>query len=182
MTNGRILMAGDFAKAPSRKSLAKLARYGLCVASLCHAAQSAHAAGTPSDCHGLVDPTSRLVCYDETTERPNFVPKDASDPGPHPAPTVDLSAPVTPPSMRGLPTPLPAPAEIAPSRIVELEQTSIGRFRFHLENGEVWEQLEPGRITVRKGDVVHVREGRFGNWTLRAVDHKSRSVRVRRYI
>jgi len=91
------------------------------------------------------------------------------------------ATPAQPQSTRGLPTPIPPPAEIAPSKIVKLEQTSIGRYRFHLENGEVWEQLEPGRVTVREGDVVGVKEGRFGNWTLRATDNSSRSVRVRRY-
>lgn len=172
------------------------------------ASTAGYAAEAPSDCHSILDPTGRLLCYDRVTGRPEPVLGPAAAAVPSPTPRPDASAPAAPTTMsapaipsaspetgpttasaapaqpqstRGLPAPIPPPAEIAPSKIVKLEQTSVGRYRFHLENGEVWEQLEPGRITVREGDVVGVKEGRFGNWTLRASDNSSRSVRVRRY-
>ena len=67
-----------------------------------------------------------------------------------------------------------------PARLVRLERTSIGRHRFHLANGEVWEQLEPAPITLREGVLVNLRESGLGGWQMRDVDSTSRSVRVRR--
>jgi hypothetical protein len=162
----------------------------------------------PSVCHGIIDPTNRLVCYDRVTERPDPVsdrgmdasselgsasaigdsPVDstaAAQPSDSPGALVATPSPAVPQSTpavsaRGLPAPVVPPVPVAPSKILKAEQTSIGRYRFHLENGEVWEQIESGRISVRVGDLVSVKEGRFGNWTLRAIDGSSRFVRVRR--
>lgn len=153
----------------------------------------------PTDCHAIVDPTGRLLCYDRVTGRPDR----AQTPATNEPPATAVSAGQEPesaaasrqaetstgtdgtamqaPSSRGLPAPIQPPVEVPPAKLVKLERTSIGRYRFHLENGEVWEQLEAGRVAVREGDTVSVKEGRLGNWILRASNNKSRSVRVRRF-
>jgi len=186
----------------------------------------AFAQESPSACHAIADPTSRLVCYDRVTERPD--PYLAASPGTPPtgtSATPIVAAPINgaaipgaagaaaaagagattgesravtgatnadappaattepaPRSTRGLPAAPPPPTDalIEPSPIVKLEQTSIGRYRFHLGNGEVWDQLEPGRITLRQGDTVNVQQSTFGAWQMRAADGASRSVRVKR--
>lgn len=64
--------------------------------------------------------------------------------------------------------------------IVELLTTSIGRQQFLLDNGELWEQVEVRRVTLRQGDRVDVRPSVFGTWQMRASNGKSRSLNVRR--
>jgi hypothetical protein len=153
-------------------------------------------------CHAIADPTGRLLCYDRITGRPQPA-EPAAYSGPRSGPETKASAQPVPPapaapqaetvtpaaaapdapprSTRGLrPPPPPSAAPDEPSRIVRLERTSIGRTRFHLANGEIWEQLEAGSITVREGDLVNVRQTTFGAWQLRETDKSSRSVRVRR--
>jgi hypothetical protein len=151
-----------------------------------------------TDCHAIIDPTGRLLCYDRVTGRPppaepaaDFTPPSDTEattatPPAAPAPATQQANAMPPQaaaprSTRGLPAPPPpAAAPDEPSTIVRLERTSIGRHRFHLANGEVWEQLEPGSITVRKGARVNVRQTTFGAWQLREADSSTRSVRVRR--
>lgn len=171
-------------------------------------ASEAQGIESPSSCHGIIDPTNRLLCYDRVTERPDAGSQhgieSASEPGsvativdppvisagppqpidsaaaPGASPSVAVPQSAQPVSTRGLPAPVAPPVQVAPAKILKVEQTSLGRYRFQLENGEVWEQIESGRISVRVGDLVAVNEGRFGNWTLRAIDGSSRLVRVRR--
>ena len=143
-----------------------------------------------ADCHGLADPMARLLCYDQASGRPTptdtLLPASSSMATPTPPmPMSDVADRATEPnaqpqSRRGLPLPRPASASVPPARLVRLERTSIGRHRFHLANGEIWEQLEPGPITLREGSMVNLRESGLGGWQMRDVDSASRSVRVRR--
>lgn len=69
----------------------------------------------------------------------------------------------------------------AASRIAEIRRTSLGRERFHLSNGEVWERTRldtPSNLA--EGDVVVVGESLFGSRFLRARDGSTQAVKVRR--
>ena len=67
----------------------------------------------------------------------------------------------------------------AVARIEGVEATSIGRHRFRLSNGEVWEQTEPRAVALSVGDEVVVKSGLFGSHHMRPKDGSSRSVKVR---
>ena len=56
-----------------------------------------------------------------------------------------------------------------------------GETRFELENGMVWEQVEPNVFAVSsmENPEVRIRPGMFGSWHLQVVGYNSR-VRVRR--
>ncbi|MFU8817658.1 MAG: hypothetical protein ACNA7W_20110 [Pseudomonadales bacterium] len=64
--------------------------------------------------------------------------------------------------------------------IIQALTTSIGRYQFMLDNGELWEQVETRRVDLREGDRVDVRPGMLNAWQMRASDGKGRSIRVRR--
>jgi hypothetical protein len=94
----------------------------------------------------------------------------------------EASAPLAPKS---------APAEFAPlakeipkSRTVAIRstvKTARGYTRFTLENGEVWEQIEPARVRLGKGapDELLIKRRSFGSFIAR-VNGKRPSFKVRR--
>jgi hypothetical protein len=164
-------------------------------------------ADTAKDCHALEEPTTRLACYDRATARPESeISSRAAAPASgtagsapaapaNPASTVtQRQAPAQPepsaaepaivsdnqPSPRGRRATAPLEAPLLNARIAEVRTTSIGRRQFLLENGELWEQLETGRATLRSGDVVDVRPTLFGAWQMRDSEGRQRAVKVRR--
>jgi hypothetical protein len=148
-------------------------------------------------CHGLEDDAARLACYDRVTHRGAPLPLPSSLPGPLASPPpatpsqpdersaapraeVPHTTQAPAPSTRGLRQPAQAAEAVVGAQIVEIITTSIGRYRFRLDNGEVWEQVEPGRNTLRAGDTVDLRPSALGAWQMRASGGTSRSMKVRR--
>jgi hypothetical protein len=84
------------------------------------------------------------------------------------------------PSPRGRPATAPLTEPLENARIVDVFTTSIGRRQFLLDNGELWEQLETQRVTLRKGEVVDVRPTLFGAWQMRDSAGRHRAIKVRR--
>lgn len=66
------------------------------------------------------------------------------------------------------------------SRIVGPFKGWTGGTEFHLENGQVWQQVENDQFRMNVTDpVVHIKPGLFGSWRLR-VEGYNRATQVKR--
>jgi len=68
----------------------------------------------------------------------------------------------------------------SPGRSIRtVERTPIGRLRYELDDGEIWEQADRRPSTLAAADLVDIRRSPFGAWHMRTTDGSKRSVRVR---
>lgn len=108
-----------------------------------------------------------------------------------PAP-VSAAPSIAPAPQVSTPTPAPTPPPAAKSegksaktRTLAINDTSknqvTGYVRFTLENGEVWQQIQPGRLRLGKEspDLLTIKKGTFNSFRAR-VNDKAPSIRVRR--
>ncbi len=72
----------------------------------------------------------------------------------------------------------PESVDSVSSRIARMEQRPRGEFVFHLENGQIWTELEAGRGRYENGMEVTIRRTRFGGFMLSS--NGGRATRVRR--
>lgn len=72
------------------------------------------------------------------------------------------------------------PADEIRVPIVRVQERAYGKVRFHLDNGQVWDQIQGTPLRVRSDDAVaYLRRAALGSYLLR-INGKGRSVRVRR--
>lgn len=64
------------------------------------------------------------------------------------------------------------------SSVIRLEQRPRGEWVFHLQNGQVWTEIEPGRARYQEGAEVRISRTLFGSYMLSV--EGSRATRVRR--
>ncbi len=65
------------------------------------------------------------------------------------------------------------------SRVSSTEKGNFGRLIVHLENGQVWRQVDSKRLVLRRGQAVTVTRGVMNSFFLGATDGRNR-VRVKR--
>lgn len=67
------------------------------------------------------------------------------------------------------------------SIISKVEKRSNNRLRFHLENGQIWDQIESKLISVskKKQSAAHIKKAAFGSFRLR-INGKGSPIRVKR--
>lgn len=152
-------------------------------------------------CHAVADREARLDCYDRVSARTAAPAPAQTEQPPAAEATPPAAAPARPRPTVPEPAPQTATVEPVPSaigqraserqpddadeplagaRIVRVSTTSVGRRQFMLDNGEVWEQIETQRSTLKEGDLVDLQPGLFNAWQMRESKGNSRSVRVRR--
>lgn len=152
------------------------------------AGASASAAGDPAACREIQASMERLNCYDRAVDASRrwssdreAPPNDAAAAAPTTTPVADAiadraEAEAVEPAVRDRKT---GPTAIT-TRIAEIRETSIGRQRYVLDNGEVWEQAEfRSASTLKPGDDVVLQETLFGSHRLRPADGRGSSVKVR---
>ncbi len=76
------------------------------------------------------------------------------------------------------PTPGPSADRTIRSSLKRLEQRPRGEWVFHLQNGQIWTEIEPGRARYEEGAEVRISRTLFGSHMLSA--EGIRSTRVRR--
>lgn len=134
-------------------------------------------------CRDLVDPNQRLACLDaassaldqalrsgqilivdrsqaQEAQRQAFGTAEADD-------RQDL-------------IPAEAPVQAIETKLVEATLGSDGRWRFVLEDGSVWRQIDTDRVSIRNraGEPVRIRRAALGSYLL--VVGRSGAIRVRR--
>lgn len=148
------------------------------------------AAEGPAACRGIEAPAERLACYDRTVDAaqsgtddearraPAAAPEATADPGA----TAVTEQPASPEPASPDPTESTASDAADPvTRIAEIRQTSVGRHRYVLANGQVWEQAELRTASfLEPGDDVVVQETLFGGHRLLPSNGRGSSVKVRR--
>ena len=134
------------------------------------------------DCAGLTDGTARLACFDALAERltgpdarmDQTASPSPAGPAPDARPATDTAPRVEPhPERAGAPEPA-----IVQAVIERLQQQPRGERVFHLSNGQIWVELEPGRRRYREGMNVTVERTTLGSHMLST--DSGRATRVRR--
>lgn len=121
-------------------------------------------------CQAIPNALRRLACFDRLAgdvenankadgSNPTEAARSRSDLGPN-----DASA--SPPS------------EDIRSLLARLERRPRGEWVFHLQNGQRWTEIEPGRTRYRAGTEVRISRTLFGGYMLSV--EGGRSTRVRR--
>ena len=141
-------------------------------------------AADPATCARLSDPTARLECYDA------IFPPDHPDTEVEPVAEVSVAAGAgaaassEPQGDAGASSAaatdeaaafgLEAPADKKPAKMVteitatvaRLGKTSSGRQVYYLDNDQVWAKKTDRPFTIREGDQVTIKAGRFGSFSL----------------
>ncbi len=120
-------------------------------------------AAPPDDwrsCRRIADDAARLACYDRHADR---------------------AAAAASPAAFGLPAKVPAEAiDAIEARITRVDPLPHGRRLIHLDNGQLWRQLE-GRShpSLKAGDKVRIRRASLGSFLLKR-EGSGGTLRVRR--
>ena len=64
------------------------------------------------------------------------------------------------------PTKAKEPATQINALVVQIGKTSSGRQTYHLDNDQIWVKTTDRPFTIREGDLVTIRPGRFGSFSL----------------
>lgn len=75
-------------------------------------------------------------------------------------------------------TETPNPNQAIRSTLTRLEQRPRGEWVFHLRNGQIWTEIEPGRTRYEEGSEVRITRTLFGSYMLSV--EGIRATRVRR--
>jgi hypothetical protein len=135
-------------------------------------------------CAEIANDTSRLACFDRVTPTITFAAPESNAPAAAAAPQATAAPPSAASiaafgSERVLDAPGETIDEIQSRLIGELDGWS-GETTFTLENGQVWQQAEAGRLVLQaNAPLVTIRRGAFGSYRL-SVEGVNRAVRVRR--
>jgi hypothetical protein len=165
------------------------------------AAASTSTAGDPAACREIQSSMERLDCYARAVDASRRSSSGREEPRYDAAAATATTTPVADAiddraeQEAGEPTAV-EPAAVAPAiraretaaapavvttKIAEVRETSIGRQRYVLDNGDVWEQAEfRSASTLKQGDEVVLQESMFGSQHLRPADGRGSSVKVRR--
>ncbi len=140
-------------------------------------------------CKTVADAGQRLACFDRLfnyVRAPAYAPPSAYPPAYPPAYSPAYShgalapapsyAPATPypygapPASYAPPAPAPQPtvmAAIDPDARIQIIKITKGPRReamFHLRNGQLWQQMDTRRVTLRKGEYVMLRPTKAGKY------------------
>lgn len=139
----------------------------------------AAAANDVQACVAIADDAARLACYDRAVGRTGSRPPAAAVAAPAAAaataPAAAAAAASDPAAEFGLTEAAkrakspskPAEPQSISARVVSLRWRKYGEFVVTLDNGQVWEQIEPmPAATVRIGDSVTVKKALLGSYTL----------------
>jgi len=149
-------------------------------------AQSAVAADNDAalKCLDVASAGERLACFDAAYAVPENAPTASAD-APTAAPAAAVAVASTPDAAVKIATEeefgLPqSQAEMLTSMITSVDKDAVGRMTFHLENGQVWKQIETKRFSVNEDrPVAVIKHGALGSFKL-TVEGGSRSTRVKR--
>lgn len=147
-------------------------------------------------CAAIANALDRLDCYDALAERLPVMPLETEDPAVEvaPEPPVAPAAEKLPPQKPPPVAPTPATAADFGFEVRAFDETPdqiesrydgnftgwTGRTLFRLENGQVWQQAQSGRVSYRKErPMITIKKGAFGSFRLK-VEGLNRTVRVRR--
>ncbi len=140
-----------------------------------------------NSCRELSDTRDRLACYDRIDIGGETEPAapDSTQRADQAEQSTSLSTGAVEPNEPQRPPPRRKPpprgsADLKGEVITEITQTPTGRYRFRLDNGELWEQTEPRTMDLRIDDRVDITESFMGSWTMRETGGGSRSFKVRR--
>lgn len=141
------------------------------------------------DCAEIEDNAERLACYD-AENRPSpgtadeagaLQPADNRSPVPaEPAREVETAAPVAAavPDDFGKEEPLDTSKEYIDATIVEVAKSGLVHY-LHLDNGQVWREVEDSTLRFRTGRKVTITEGILGSYDLQ-MEGQNKIVKVRR--
>ncbi len=125
-------------------------------------------------CRAIADVAARAACYDKVVDDQAVPPRAAAatpaTPSPAP-PSPAVRSPATPPPVPSTPAPatpatIPAQPSTLTAKVVTFTPGPTGKATITLDNGQVWTQIEPVRLTLRPGDGVTLRPGSFGSYFL----------------
>jgi len=138
-----------------------------------------HLSGALVDCRAINDEVERLACYDQLADVYREV-EWKEEPS-----SVLAVAPSAPPAVVATESDFGRSKEVTnpPDSIVgdidEIDRTAYGKLILRLENGQVWQQLDSRRMTLREGDEVRISRAMSGSFLLQKASGGT-SIRVRR--
>jgi hypothetical protein len=147
-------------------------------------------AACAQDCAEIEDNAERLACYDAAHQAPPSPPAETSAPPPAgsatPAPAAAAppeaksAAPVAAaaPDEFGREEPLDAPREYIEATIVEVTTSGFIHY-LHLDNGQVWREVEDSTLRFREGRKVTITDGILNSYDLK-MEGQNKIVKVRR--
>ncbi len=117
------------------------------------------------DCAKVIEPLSRVACYDLLVEKLG---------------TNEVSAPA-PERKFGLRKPFQEEIEIKiiEHAVTKVSRNSRGQLVLDLSNNQKWQQADQAKLSITSGDQVVIRKGFGGSYYL-TKSHGSRSLKVRR--
>lgn len=142
-----------------------------------HAAEDIQAA--LAACRALDAADDRLSCYDQLADwQPDEVPQLEK-----PAAQAAESAAIVPASATdaefGRSADKPKAPNSITARVHDIQTRAYGSLVFELDNGQVWQQVDSKRTTIRKTDEVTIETALSGSFMMRKSSGGS-SIRVRR--
>ncbi len=147
--------------------------------------------GALQDCRMLAGRDARLACYDGLADSlairrtvPETAPEVVAAPtvaSPPPAPAVPEKTVEQPAgeSEFGRPPEKTAAPDAIVVGIRAIDRTAFGKLILTLDNGQVWQQLDSRRTTLRAGDEVRIASAMSGSFLLQKASGGS-SIRVKR--
>ena len=127
--------------------------------------------GDLRECLEIPSALRRLDCFDRLARQVTREPTQPDDAAP--------SAAARPPNAGAGPdAPEPQRNQPITSSIVQLEQRPRGEWVFHLDNGQIWTEVEPGRGRYQIDSDVRITRTLLGSYMLSA--DGGRTTRVRR--
>jgi hypothetical protein len=142
------------------------------------------------ECAEIEDSAERLACYDArhatspgAAEEDAVAPQPANDSPPVPAEApreAESAAPVAAavPDEFGKEEPLDTPKEYIEATIAEVSKSGLVYY-LHLDNGQVWREVEDSTLRFREGRKVTITEGILGSYDLQ-MEGQNKIVKVRR--
>ena len=126
-------------------------------------------------CISIENNQARLACFDQSTAE--ALPKKAQvivEPAAKsPTPAVSTTSKLPPKQ-----TPREAQEEFkVVANIIEARTIARGKWRLKLDNGQIWQEVEPGRNRYKAGLQVTIESGFMGSYTLQTKGKRARKFK-----
>ncbi|NVK24115.1 MAG: hypothetical protein HWE10_04240 [Gammaproteobacteria bacterium] len=126
-----------------------------------------------TQCRNIQNDNDRLACYDKiplTTVATNLPEKSADK---------KTNQPISASDKFGLKQPVEEQLESIFAKVTKLKKVGYGSFIIHMDNEQIWRQIDSARFRLKVGDEVEIKSASLGSFLLKKAG-SNKTIRVKR--